>query len=66
MWTWILTAIPFLWIIGGLPFANRVHPYVLGMPFLAFWFQFGVIVSVICIHRLYVLEERKEKEKKGM
>lgn len=65
MQTFILTAIPFIWIILCLPFANRVHPYILGMPFLAFWFQAGVIVSIICIHRLYVIEQRKEKERKG-
>ena len=32
----ILSSVPFVWMIIALPFANRVHPYILGMPFLAF------------------------------
>lgn len=55
-----LSAVPFLWMIAALPFANRVHPYVLGMPFLAFWIQLGVVVTVFCIHTLYKMEQNEE------
>src|SRR4051794_7735081 len=33
----LLGAIPFLGILGGIFFVNRVTPYVLGMPFILFW-----------------------------
>lgn len=62
MLRYILSAIPFVWTILALPFVNRVHPYILGMPFLAFWIQLGVIVSVFCIHTLYKMERKKELE----
>ena len=32
-----LMVLPFLGILGGIPFANKVTPYVLGMPFILFW-----------------------------
>src|ERR671929_91078 len=34
---YLLGALPFLGILGGIVFANRVEPYVLGMPFILFW-----------------------------
>lgn len=55
----ILTAIPFIWIILCLPFVNFVHPFVFGLPFLAFWIQAGVVVTVFCIHTLYMMDKKK-------
>lgn len=55
----LLTAVPFIWMIGCLPFANRVHPFVFGLPFLAFWIQLGVIVTVICVRALYELDRKR-------
>lgn len=54
-----LTAVPFIWIIGALPWVNRVHPMIFGVPFLAFWIQLGVIISVFCIHALYTIDKKK-------
>ncbi|HAT57134.1 MAG TPA: hypothetical protein DCS74_06115 [Veillonellaceae bacterium] len=62
----ILSSVPFVWMIIALPFANRVHPYILGMPFLAFWIQLGVIVTVFCIHALYKMEQKEEHETKKL
>jgi hypothetical protein len=33
----VLAALPFLGILGGIAFANRVEPFVFGMPFILFW-----------------------------
>ncbi|MGH8117497.1 MAG: DUF3311 domain-containing protein [Rhodanobacteraceae bacterium] len=36
-WVYLLALIPIAGFLGGAVFANRVHPYVLGMPFVIFW-----------------------------
>ncbi|MED4729734.1 DUF3311 domain-containing protein [Aneurinibacillus migulanus] len=41
----LLGLIPFIGMLGGLPFANKVTPYVLGMPFLLFWIVLWVILT---------------------
>jgi len=58
----ILTALPFVWIILALPFVNRVHPFIFGLPFIAFWIQLGVVVTVGCIHTLYMMDKKKNKK----
>ncbi|WP_040683337.1 DUF3311 domain-containing protein [Thermosinus carboxydivorans] len=55
----ILTLIPFIWTIGMIPFVNRVKPFVLGLPFLAFWLIAGIVVAFLCISALYRLDKNK-------
>jgi uncharacterized membrane protein len=57
----ILTLIPFVWSIGLLPFANRVKPFVFGLPFLAFWFIAGIVVVFVCISILYKMDTKDGK-----
>ena len=40
-----LAVIPGLLILGGVPFANRVHRLVLGLPFLLFWIVGCVVLT---------------------
>ena len=40
-----LALVPALGIMIGVPFANRVHPYVLGLPFLLFWIVGCVVLT---------------------
>ncbi|MGA2083507.1 MAG: DUF3311 domain-containing protein [Holophaga sp.] len=54
----LLTLIPFAWTIGGLPFANRVRPFVLGLPFLAFWVLMGIPIGFLCLLAIWKLEHR--------
>ncbi|SDD49344.1 DUF3311 domain-containing protein [Sporomusa acidovorans] len=58
----ILTLIPFVWIVGMVPFVNTVHPMVLGLPFLAFWLLSGIFVAFGCLTVLYKLDSRKDNE----
>jgi hypothetical protein len=58
-WRWrpyhALALIPPIGMLGGLPFANRVHPLVLGMPFLFAWITAWVILTslvMLCILRM--------------
>ena len=40
-----LAALPALLILVGVPFANRVHGLVLGLPFLLFWIVCCVVLT---------------------
>jgi hypothetical protein len=41
----LLALLPALGMLGGLPFANRVHPLILGLPFLMAWLVGWVIAT---------------------
>jgi hypothetical protein len=41
----LLALLPALGMLGGLPFANRVHPLVFGLPFLMAWLVFWVLAT---------------------
>ncbi|MCI1945645.1 DUF3311 domain-containing protein [Clostridium luticellarii] len=56
----ILFIIPFIWSVFAIPFVNRVDPFVLGLPFLAFWELMGVFVATICIAVMYHLDFKNE------
>jgi hypothetical protein len=43
----ILVALPFLALIIGMFFTNRVEPYVLGMPFILFWTVLWVVLTSV-------------------
>jgi len=50
-----LALLPALGMLGGLPWANRVYPLVLGLPFLMAWLVGWVIATaalMACILRL--------------
>ncbi|MBO8153333.1 DUF3311 domain-containing protein [Thermovirga sp.] len=56
----------FLAILGFMPpvtvWANRVEPYVLGMPFLLFWQSFMVFVTFILMTLAYKTKEGTDKK----
>jgi hypothetical protein len=58
----ILTAIPFIWTIGMVPFVNTVKPFVFGLPFLAFWMIAGIFVAFLCLGGLYRIDCKNNKD----
>lgn len=54
--THILSVLPFIGMLGFLPLVNRVEPYVLGMPFILFWFVLWVVLTSATIGVIYVLD----------
>jgi len=56
-----LTLIPFVWTIAMVPFANKVHPIVFGLPFLAFWFVAGIFVAFVCLQIIYWIDSRPKE-----
>lgn len=52
---YLLAAVPFVGVLVGMFFANRVEPYVLGLPFAFFWVVLWVVLSaciMAVIHRI--------------
>lgn len=43
----VLAALPFIGILLGVPFVNRVEPLVLGMPLVLAWIVLWVVLSAV-------------------
>ncbi|QXJ40497.1 hypothetical protein BV455_03871 [Parageobacillus caldoxylosilyticus] len=52
----ILLWVPFIGLLGFLSFANKIEPYVLGMPFLLFWIVFWMVLSSVILTIVYRLD----------
>ena len=58
----ILAAVPTVGLLGGIPWANRVEPYVLGLPFLLFWVVMWVVTTSAIMLLITTLDARHEAE----
>lgn len=52
----VLAALPFIGILLGIPFVNRVEPLLLGMPFVLGWIVAWVVLSSIIMAIVYRLD----------
>ena len=52
----VLAALPFIGILLGVPFVNRVEPLVFGMPFVLAWIVMWVILSALIMAIVYRLD----------
>jgi hypothetical protein len=52
----VLAALPFIGILVGISFVNRVEPIVLGMPFVLAWIVMWVVLSAIIMAIIYNLD----------
>ncbi|SDI66030.1 Protein of unknown function [Paraburkholderia steynii] len=52
----LLAVLPFIGILLGVPFVNRVEPLVLGMPFVLAWIVMWVVLSSIIMGIIYRLD----------
>lgn len=59
---YILTFIPFIGILGFLPFVNRVEPFVIGMPFNMFWMALWVVLTSVILGIMYKLDPRNKED----
>ena len=53
-----LALLPEVGMLGGLPWANRVHPLVFGLPFLMAWLVGWVIATAGLMACILVLDRR--------
>jgi hypothetical protein len=56
MFVRILAALPFIGILLGVPFVNRVEPLVLGMPFVLAWIVGWVVLTSLIMTVVYQLD----------
>ncbi len=59
----LLAALPFIGILGGISFANRVEPYVLGLPFILFWIALWVVLTSVIMGIVYLLDPTNKRGK---
>ncbi|APA88834.1 DUF3311 domain-containing protein [Paraburkholderia sprentiae WSM5005] len=52
----VLAALPFIGMLVGIRFVNRVEPLVLGMPFVLAWIVMWVVLSAIIMAIVYHLD----------
>ncbi len=58
----VLAALPFLGILVGVAFANRVEPFVLGMPFILFWIVMWVLLTSVIMAVVYRLDPANRED----
>jgi len=52
----LLAALPFIGILLGVPFFNRVEPLVLGMPLVLAWIVMWVVLTSVIMATVYLLD----------
>ena len=57
-----LAVLPAVGMLGGVPFANRVRPYVFGLPFLLAWIVIWVVVTSLIMGLIFVLDRRRDAD----
>jgi hypothetical protein len=58
----LVALVPALGLVAGLPFANRLEPVILGLPFLLFWILAWVLATPLFLAVAYVIVERADDE----
>ncbi|MGH7669484.1 MAG: DUF3311 domain-containing protein [Gemmatimonadaceae bacterium] len=56
-----LTALPTVILLGGIPFVNRVHPLLFGMPLLMAWIVIWVVVTSGVMGLVLYLDRTRER-----
>ena len=51
-----LALLPFIGILGGIVFANRVTPYVFGLPFILAWLVMWVLGTAAVMGIIYLAD----------
>lgn len=52
----LLGVLPVLGMLGGVWFADRTEPYVLGLPFILFWMLAWVVLTSVILAVIYKLD----------
>ena len=53
---YLLGVVPFVGLLGGITFANRVTPFVLGLPFILFWIVLWVVLTSVIMAIVYAFD----------
>ncbi|MDM5298413.1 DUF3311 domain-containing protein [Bacillus pumilus] len=52
----LLISIPFIGQLVLLPFVNRIHPFVFGLPFFHFWLLLWIVLTPVCTLIIYRMQ----------
>ncbi len=58
----ILAALPFIGLLLGIPFANKVTPYLFGMPFILAYVVMWALLTSVLMAIVYVLDKENNRE----
>ncbi|MED1468873.1 DUF3311 domain-containing protein [Bacillus salipaludis] len=58
----ILAIIPFIGLLGGVPFVNKVNPFILGLPFFLFWILLWVVITSGIMAIIFKLDPKNRRE----
>ena len=53
---YVLAVLPFIGILVGVPFVNRVEPLVLGMPLALAWIVIWIVLSAVIMALIYRMD----------
>jgi len=59
---YLIAGVPVAGILGGPFVANRTEPYVLGLPFILFWFVAWVVLTSVAMAAVYRLDPKNRPE----
>jgi hypothetical protein len=52
----LCSTLPFIGMVGGVPFVNRVTPFVFGLPLPLAWITIWVLLTVAIMAGVYALD----------
>ncbi|WP_026567003.1 DUF3311 domain-containing protein [Bacillus sp. UNC41MFS5] len=58
----LLAIIPFIGLLGGVPFVNKVTPYVFGMPFVLFYIVLWVVITSVIMAIVFKMDPANQEE----
>lgn len=61
-WYHFLVIFPLVALTFGIYYANRVEPFVMGLPFLMFWIVAWVVISALIMLLINILDSKHHKE----
>lgn len=59
----LLGLVPFVGILGGVFFVNRIEPLVLGLPFLFFWIIAWTVATALIMALVYCLDPKTKADR---
>jgi Protein of unknown function (DUF3311) len=60
---YLLGLVPAVGMLGGVWFADRTQPYVLGLPFILFWMVAWVVLTSLTMALVYRLDPANRRDR---
>ncbi|MGL4859657.1 MAG: DUF3311 domain-containing protein [Enterobacteriaceae bacterium] len=58
----LIAAVPFVGMLAPLPWVNSLTPFILGLPFVMFWFVLWIVLLSACLALVYKLDPNNRKD----